>query len=191
MPAVRWTGLTDLGNTWSRWEKLFWVTNRKLELPCSQDRASHVSALAMRLWDWLLCDSGFRDYWVSSAVIEFTRVYLSELATGQHSQEPFGTSSRAILLACQLKDLTVGTGQACSWRVLHRQDSPEETCCLFCPSIPLSEMSNYRQLPLWEHGIVGDVCVKKASMFERSILCGHPNGWLPHGPLAVLSAFRV
>lgn len=58
-------------------------------------------------------------------------------------------------------------------------------------AFPLSEMSNYRRLPLWEHGIVGDVCVKKASMFERRILRGHPNGWLPHSPLAVLSAFRV
>lgn len=103
VPAVRGTGFTDKGNTWSRWEKLLWVANRKLELPCPQDTASHVSAripLAGGLWDWPLCDSGFREYWVSSAVVEFTYVYLSELATGQHSQEPFGTSSRAILLAC-------------------------------------------------------------------------------------------
>lgn len=57
--------------------------------------------------------------------------------------------------------------------------------------LPLSEMSNYRRLPLWQHGMVGNVCVKKASLFERRSLCGHPNGWLPHSPLAVLSAFRV
>lgn len=48
---------------------------------------------------------------------------------------------------------------------------------------PLNKVSNYRRLPLWEHGIVGDVCVKKASMFGRHILCGHPNGWLPPQPI--------
>lgn len=46
VPAVGGTGLTDVGEYLrSRWEKLFWVMNRKLELPCPQDTAFHVSAL--------------------------------------------------------------------------------------------------------------------------------------------------